>query len=218
MDDHKIRRKHLAWAAPLLSLMLSAPALAADPPKQTGQGGAPGVVALEAVTAQATVQAVDHGARTATLRTEDGREIQVKAPDTVRNFDQVEVGDKVNVEYHEATAISVVKADAATPGTASGSSTAPGAGAPASDGASGTRSVRVAPLGAKPGVVETTTFDITALVENVDYEKREVTVRGPRGNTRTLAVGDEVQNLKDIKQGDHVMLRHTEAIAVSVTK
>jgi hypothetical protein len=220
MDEHEIRRRLVAWAGPFLTLMLLCQAAAAaDPAPGTSQGKAPGVMELRAETAQATVQAVDRAARTVTLRTEDGEEILVQVPDEVRNFDQVEVGDKLKVEYHEATAIFLRKAGEGAPSAASGAST--GEGAPASDdrrGVSETSSVRLAPLGAKPGGLETRTVDITAVVEDVDYEGRKLTVRGPRGNVRTLAVGDDVENLEEVEKGDQIVVRHTKALAITVTK
>ena len=56
-----------------------------------------------------------------------------------------------------------------------------------------------------------------ATVEAVDLAKRTVTVRGPRGNVNTLKVGDQVQ-LDKVKAGDQVVVRYTEAVAISVDK
>lgn len=46
--------------------------------------------------------------------------------------------------------------------------------------------------------------NIEAKVEAVDYENREVLLRGPKGNLVTVKAGDEVKRLKEIKVGDMV--------------
>lgn len=57
-------------------------------------------------------------------------------------------------------------------------------------------------------VPPTRTFEklisITATVEALDLDKREITLRGPLGNLVTLAVSDQVKRLNKIKVGDQV--------------
>ena len=45
---------------------------------------------------------------------------------------------------------------------------------------------------------------VTAVVENVDQAKRQVTLRGPEGNLNTIHVGPEVKNPPQIHKGDEV--------------
>jgi len=45
-----------------------------------------------------------------------------------------------------------------------------------------------------------------------------VTVKGPKGNVNTVKVGDHVKNLDQVKVGDQVVVRYTEAVAISVEK
>lgn len=181
----------------------------AQPGSQATTGDKPGVVFANVVAAQATVADVDKANRALTLRTDDGRELTVKAGPEVKNFDQIQIGDKVRAEYHEATAIFVRKPEAA-------------AGAPSTaaqpPAATKVESVEVAPPGQKPGGVVADVTEITAKVEDIDYANREVTLRGPEGKLRTVKLGDRVQNLQNIKKGDDVVLRHTEALAIAVTK
>src|SRR5262249_6792142 len=56
----------------------------------------------------------------------------------------------------------------------------------------------------------------TVAVVSVDHDKRELTLRGPQGNTSTLEVGDEVKNFDQIRKGDHVVVRYYEAVAVQL--
>jgi hypothetical protein len=75
-----------------------------------------------------------------------------------------------------------------------------------------------APGGQLPGVMVVDTVKITATVEAVDYAKRTVTLKGPEGNTVTLKVDKSAKDFKNVKKGDQVVARFTEAVAISVQK
>jgi hypothetical protein len=62
------------------------------------------------------------------------------------------------------------------------------------------------------------TVEVTARVEAVDQAARTVTLKGPAGNVRTFKVDPSVERLKDVKVGDDVVLRYTEALAIAVVK
>jgi Cu/Ag efflux protein CusF len=57
---------------------------------------------------------------------------------------------------------------------------------------------------------------MTARVEDIDYQSRMVTLKMPQGDTMSLKVGDQVKRLNDIKKGDEVVVRYTQAVAISV--
>ena len=63
------------------------------------------------------------------------------------------------------------------------------------------------------GVGETETVTIRATVKAVDMKTRTVTVVGPQGETKTLKVGEQVQNLAQVKPGDTVVARYYESVA-----
>lgn len=63
------------------------------------------------------------------------------------------------------------------------------------------------------GVGETETIAIRATVKAVDMKTRTVTLVGPQGETKTLKVGDQVQNLAQVKPGDIVVARYYESVA-----
>lgn len=199
------------FAAPLLlaSVMSLAPAQA----QQERSQRPPDLVHTRMAAAHATVEAVDHAKRTVLLRTDDGRELTLDVPDSVKNFDQVEKGDAINLNYLQATAISLQKAEEAGGGAA-------GSSAPSAGGPSGNeyRTIKVAPPGEKPSGAATHVVEIAATVEGVDPKDRTITLRGPQGNVRTIDVGEDVRNLANIKKGDQVIVRQTEAIAASITK
>jgi hypothetical protein len=57
---------------------------------------------------------------------------------------------------------------------------------------------------------------LTATVESVDLDKREVTLKGPRGNEVTLKADKSVQRLDEIKPGDTVRATYYESIAATL--
>ena len=68
-----------------------------------------GVVAENAVTVTATVEAIDQKTRMVTLRGPDGKLTTVHAGDQVKNLAQVKKGDQVVVTYYESLAYEVHK-------------------------------------------------------------------------------------------------------------
>jgi Cu/Ag efflux protein CusF len=57
---------------------------------------------------------------------------------------------------------------------------------------------------------------MTVRVEDIDYRSRRVTLKTPQGDTMSLKVGDQVKRLNEIKKGDEVVVRYTQAVAISV--
>jgi hypothetical protein len=134
-----------------------------------------------------------------TIKKSDGEIVTLKAPAEARNLDQIRPGDTVRAEYLDSVAIFVRKSTAAPQ-------------------ANETATVAVEPKGAKPAAVVVDTVELTAQVETIDYAKRSVTLRGPQGNRRVVKVDDSVQRLNDVKPGDEVVVRHTEAVAIAISK
>jgi hypothetical protein len=176
---------------PALAQSTAAPAAAAKP--------APGVVIAETTSIKAKVDAVDVDKRLVTVTGPRGKTVTLKAGSEVKNLDQIKPGDELIVRYFESVALFVRKGG--TP--------------PA---AAETAAVRVAPKGKKPVAVVVDTVEFTGTVEAVDYAKRRVTLKGPEGKTRTMKVDPSVKRFNEVKKGDQVVLRYTEAVAFSVRK
>jgi hypothetical protein len=62
------------------------------------------------------------------------------------------------------------------------------------------------------------TETLTATVQAVDQAKRLVTLKAPNGNTQTIEVGPEVQNLPQVKAGDKVVVHYYEGLAAELKK
>lgn len=198
------------WLAFCLSLALSAsaawaqapaakPPAPADKPAAAAPGDKPGVVVADVVVITATVEAVDKDKRTVTLKGPKGRTVVLKVGPDAKNFDQIKVGDKVKGKFLDAVALFVRKS-----------------GAPPD--AAEMQAVSVSPRGQKPMVMAVDTVEITAKVEKIDYTKRLVTLKGPDGQMKTIKVDSRVKRLGEVKVGDEIVLRHTEAVALEVVK
>ena len=57
-----------------------------------------------------------------------------------------------------------------------------------------------------------------ATVQAGNLERRQVTLKGPHGNTITCVVDDRVRNLPQLHVGDRVAVTYVEATAVEVVK
>jgi len=157
----------------------------------------PGVVIADVTVVTATVEAIDKDKRTVSLKGPRGQ-VTLQVGPEAKNFDQIKVGDKVKAKYLDSVALFVRKAGDAPPEAAQ------------------VQAVTVAPKGQKPKGAAVDTVEISARVEKVDYAKRLITLKGPEGNVRTFKVDQRVKRLAEIKPGDDIVLRHTQAIAIEV--
>jgi Cu/Ag efflux protein CusF len=180
----------------MCALLTGAPLLVAQ--EQSNKAENPGIKS-ETKEAKATVQKIDKAKREVTLKKKDGTEVVIEAPESVRNFDQIKVGDIVTAKYTQSVAVTVRKTDEPPSAT-------------------GRVAITRAPLGEKPSAGHTATVEITAEVKKIDRDKREVTLIGPEGNSRVVKVPEEVKKFDDLKEGDHVVVTATESIAISVSE
>lgn len=68
------------------------------------------------------------------------------------------------------------------------------------------------------GVDAVEVIKTTATVEKIDLEKRKVTLLLEDGKKKTFKVHKDVQNLDQVKVGDHLTLSYTEEIVILVGK
>lgn len=78
--------------------------------------------------------------------------------------------------------------------------------------------VKLAPIGYKPGVVAVDTVEATAQVLSVNKAKRSLKLKLPDGNKKTVKVGKQVKKFKQIKKGGEVVVRYTQAVALTIEK
>jgi hypothetical protein len=157
------------------------------------------ILVTEAVVVKATVEAIDHPSRTITLKGPKGVPLTYRVDHSVKNFDQVLKGDKVIARYLEAVAIYVDKPQ----------------GRPV---AGEIGSVQATLRGKKPSQFSVKIWETRASVETVNYRKHTLSVKGPEGKTLMFKTDKRVKNLREVKAGDEVVVRYTEALVVAVEK
>lgn len=165
-------------------------------PEATG----PVTLSSEQVTLEGSITRVDRANRMVTLRGPEGGEVDFFAGDQVRNFDRLQVGDRVALDYSSAVALQIQPAGSAEVGATIEQGSA--------------RS----PAGARPGGAVSETVTVVAEVMGVDVAANTVTVKGPRGNVATLDVvrEDLRAGLPRLKVGDLLRVTFTEAVAVDI--
>ena len=162
------------------------------------QQGVPGGIVVETHKMTASVTGIDTANRKVTLVTPDGKKTTVKCGPEVINFDQIRVGDQLKVTVAEELAVFMAAE-----------------GVPPSDGAAAL--VALAPKGAKPEGIVASTVQVTAKVTALDLKNHKATLQFPDGTTRKVAVRKDV-DLTQRKVGEEVVIRTTEALAISVEK
>ncbi len=153
----------------------------------------------EAVSVTSTVTAIDYDARNVTLEGPQRNSVTLHVSDDAYNFNQVKTGDLVDITYFESVAIQLTAGDLEeTPS------------------ASTEKGMIRAPEGQKPEGVIYDVLTVKAVVEDIDYENRTVSLKGTSGNIVTVKVDDRVKNFNNVKKGDMVNAQYTEAMAISV--
>jgi hypothetical protein len=155
-------------------------------------------LAVEPVHVKAEIVGIDPGSRALTLKGPQGNTVIVLVGQQVAAFDQLKVGDRVDVLYKNALLVKAEKVTAKGKGKGSRERVDTQAYAPASGGLDSTREI-----------------ETLATVQKIDRTRRLVTLRGA-SRTQTLEVSPEV-DLADIKAGDTIHAVFVSAAAVQVT-
>jgi hypothetical protein len=188
-------QKALAVVSLVAATALGAPAWAQS---ATGVAAkAPGVAgAVRTVEITATITAIDAATRAVTLKGPQGNEKTIIAGPEVKNFAQLKVGDKVDVNYAEALTLELKKGGGLVVGRTEQAG------------------VAAAKPGDKPGAVAARKVTMVGDVIDINAATQVVTVKGAQ-RTVELKVQDPEQ-LKLIAKGDQIEATYTEAIAVVV--
>ena len=199
----KIRFVPLALLCAALCFLTACTTTEPPPPgTQTGTAavaeGVPGGVFVNTKEVSAKVTAIDTANRKVTLLWPDGDKDTIKVGPEAVNFDQIKVGDMVNVIVTEELVIYLDEEGATAP-----------------DGAAAM--VALAPKGEQPAGLVAEAARVTATVTAIDTTKRTATLRFEDGTTKTFPVRDDI-DLSKRKVGEKVVFLVTEMIAISVEK
>jgi hypothetical protein len=149
---------------------------------------------------QATITGIDPSSRMVTVRGPRG-DATVLVSKEVTNFDQLRVGDKVDVLYKNALLVTADKVSGSGKGVRKRVDTQTYT--PASD------------AGGVSGFESSRKMEVLATVEKVNMKRHTITLRGP-WRTETLDIPPDSEALK-LKKGDTVHAVFVSAAAVKVT-
>lgn len=147
----------------------------------------------------ASVISVNKEDRSITVRDPEGNVSEIDLTEDVKNFDQIRPGDNLVLEVYSALAMKL-----AAPGEEFDDQEA--------------QMVAVAKPGEKPKLVNVDVAEVLAEISAINKETREVTVKGPGGNSVTIQVPKDIEKFDELKIGDKVNVRYIQAFAVSVQK
>jgi len=159
--------------------------------------GVPGGVIVQTVKLTATVTAIDHAQRTATLLVPDGKRFAVRVGREAVNFDQIGVGDQITANVTQRIVASVEQDGVA----------------PADEAVA---VVARAPQGGQPGALAAETTRLTAKVIATDVAKHTATLEFEDGIIQTFTRADV--DMTRLKLGDKVVFHITEMVAIWVDK
>jgi hypothetical protein len=147
----------------------------------------------------ATVTAIDSATRHVTIQGEHGPVTIQLGPD-VKNFNNLKVGDRVNISYYQGIAAQIVKG-----------------GKKVSDPAVSTFSTST-PAGMRPSGQVGASATVTAKIQDVNLPTNTVAFTDSDGMTHIVQVKTpEMQSfIRDLKRGDVVQVTFTDSVAVEV--
>jgi len=147
----------------------------------------------------AKVEAVDHKTRVVRLNGEQGP-VEIVVPPEVRNFDQIKVGDTLQISYYTGVAVQIKKK-----------------GAPVMAHTDEVVAATAAP-GAKPGAAVGRNISTTVRIESVDTAANTVTFKRPDGTSAVVDVESPEGRsfIKTLHKGDDVDIVYSEAVAIEV--
>ena len=152
------------------------------------------------VAVEATILAVDKAARELTLQRSDGTQVVVVAGPEVRNFDQIQAGNKVSARYIVSLSVRRLAPDE-----------------PDTEPSLGVGAGRAEPGQAPAGVIGADVA-LTVVVKSVDLAQHLVVFTDPEGRIHAVeAERDEGRRfIAGLKAGDRVELVYGEALVLAV--
>lgn len=157
-----------------------------------------GAVVVESVKLTATVKAIDESARTLTLDPKYDDPKTVKVGPGMTNFDQIRVGDEVQVELIEELVVALIHGGAA-------------------ESVGALDAVALAPIGAKPATAVVSSREATADVIAIDAHAHKITLEFIDGSTQSVKVGKNI-DLTKVSLDDSVRIQITDAVMISIAK
>jgi hypothetical protein len=153
----------------------------------------------EMVKASATIQAIDATNRLITVKDEDGDETTIWAPAEMARFNELKVGDRVNLTYYESMVFQLRKSGATSTKPSDRTEVVPTTGS------------------SLPGGTASRQVTTTVTVKSVDPSVPSITVTTADGRTVTRKIAQK-SHLDGVSPGDRIDITYTEAILANVER
>lgn len=182
----------------ILSLALPCLILTASFAQAASDTGEQGQFTIDTHHSKAVIESIDLAAMTAKLKLEDDKELEVKLDPKVKNLDTVHAGDVVHVKTSTSLLLYLMK-----------------------DGDDAQsyklRDVQydTTPHG-KPVKYIVETRVSSATVKDFDKKEHDLTLEGADGKVVTYKLTKPVRGFTEVKKGDRIYARYTEAVTVMV--
>lgn len=153
----------------------------------------------ETIVLSGTIESIDAETREVVIAGPEGGSFVVTAGPEMRNFDQVEAGDRVTLEYSEGVALAMAE--------------------PGDDGApEALIGAARAAEGERPGAAVGEIISFVVELVSYDAEAHTATVIFPDGTEDTVPVHEEMRSFAAARApGDRVLVAIGSAVAVTVT-
>lgn len=162
---------------------------------QHPSGQQPKMEEASVISTSATVEAIDYKTRKVTIKGPEGNSTTFKVDSSVKNFDQVKVGDLITLDYYQSLAVQVVKMGTAQSGQEA--------------------VVETAEPGELPAMAAATKTTIIATVEAIDHAAPSITLKDSSGKLTKVKVRHP-ERLKLVKVGDTLKITFSEALAIAI--
>ncbi|MFK7850968.1 MAG: hypothetical protein AB8D78_08315 [Akkermansiaceae bacterium] len=160
--------------------------------------GVPGGTFTETSKIAATVTAIEPSTRKVTFVTRDGKAFFTNAGPAILNFDQIRVGDQLNVTVTEEIVVRMAK--------------------------EGEKieeefvfSADIAPIDKKPAWVMSDSSRLVAVISEIDLKRQKVKLRFSNGTTKKFDVRKDL-DLTKRSIGEKVLIQVTEVEAIKIEK
>ena len=194
----KMQRNGMVQVSGILAAVGGALAIAlgAGPVLADEAPGMPSASKSRTVHDSVTVTGIDKSARMLTVKTDAGESRSIQVPADVKAFDKLKKGDKIDIDYTESIALSML---------------------PAGTKPSASEKEAMARTSKEAGMVGKQ-VSLSAEILEVDAAGNKVILKGPKGNARVIHVSDpDMQaRLPNLKPGQVIQVTYTEAIAHAI--
>ena len=162
------------------------------------QGKASDLVEATDPVFNARVQAISRKKQLLTLKFNDDKVAKIRVAGSVRNFDEVGVGDNIRARLDEVVEVFPVNA----------------AGKPLW---SDVKEIKKAPRGTPPSSAIVKPYEYLATVTAVDYLAKQLTLKSSGGQLIKVTATVEATRFNEIKAGDSVIARFTTTTRIEIT-